>query len=288
MRANYHTHTKFCDGEQSPADMAKAARAAGFDSLGFSGHAPFPAGMAWGIKPEDLGAYATEIRRLKKAWAPGGEEALEAGSMDIHLGLEIDWFPPEIRPADGSFSALDLDYTIGSVHLVGFEGVKAFPVDGPSADLEAGIAAAGGARRVYREYYRRLGELILDGGFDILGHFDLVRKNNAGNRLFDEESRDYLDAALEIAALLKGRDLVVEINTGAMARGRRDDPYPALALLREMRSLGVRITLSADAHAPAHLGAHREAAQALAEAAGYSSLAVLREGRWTESPLSGS
>ncbi len=279
MRANYHTHTTFCDGEQSPADMAQAARAAGFDALGFSSHAPFPAGMPWGVQPEALEAYAAEIRRLQKVWA---------GTMDIHLGMEIDWFPPEIRPADGSFDALGLDYTIGSVHLVGFEGVKAFTVDGPSADLEAGIAAAGGARRVYREYYRRLGELILDGGFDILGHFDLVKKNNAGNRLFDEESRDYLDAALEAVALLKDRDLVVEINTGAMARGKRDEPYPSLALLQEMRAQGVRITLSADAHCAAHLGARREAARALAEAAGYSSIAVLREGRWTESPLSGS
>jgi histidinol-phosphatase (PHP family) len=282
MRANYHTHTSFCDGEASPSDMARAARAGGFDILGFSGHAPFPAGMPWAVQPEDLEAYAAEVRRLAAAWSPGGPEALAAGPMEILLGLEIDWFPPELRPSDGSFDALGLDFIIGSTHLVEFEGVKAFSVDGPVEDFAEGIRAAGGSPRVYREYYRRLAQMIVDGGFDILGHFDLVKKNNSGGRFFDEESPDYLGSALEAAGLLRGRDIVVEINTGAMARKKRGDPYPSLAILRELKAMGVRITLSADAHAPGHLAAHREEARALARAAGYRSLAVLSKGSWSE------
>lgn len=277
MRANYHTHTDFCDGEASAAQMARAAAELGYDALGFSGHAPFPTWMTGAVQPESLVAYAQELRRLKEVWA---------GRMDVHLGLEVDWYPPEIRPGDGSFSSLGLEYIIGSTHFVEFDGIPAFSVDGPTEALEAGIAAAGGARRVYREYYRRLGDMIEDGGFDILGHFDLVRKNNASNRLFDEESRDYLDAAFEAAHRVKGRNIIVEINTGAMARGRRAEPYPSLALLREFRALGARITLDADAHAPAHLGpALRWAAKTLAEAAGYRSVAVLKEGLWVDADL---
>ena len=35
MRANYHTHTTWCDGRNTTREMAEAAVAKGFDVLGF-------------------------------------------------------------------------------------------------------------------------------------------------------------------------------------------------------------------------------------------------------------
>ena len=144
----------------------------------------------------------------------------------------------------------------------------------------------GGARRVWMAYYEELCELIEAGGFDILGHFDVVTKNNRGGRHFDTGEGAYRAAALEAAGLLGGRGIVAEVNYGGMSRGKTDAPYPAPFILRRLRELGVPITLSADAHAPEHLGpacdAHREAAREAARAAGYRAAVVLREGRWTE------
>ena len=37
-KANYHTHTKYCDGKNTVAEMTKAAFDKGFTHLGFSGH----------------------------------------------------------------------------------------------------------------------------------------------------------------------------------------------------------------------------------------------------------
>jgi histidinol-phosphatase (PHP family) len=67
-----------------------------------------------------------------------------------------------------------------------------------------------------------------------------------------------------------------------MARGKVKEPYPSLPILRELRSCGVRITFSADAHAPEHLGAHLREAREAARAAGYDSVAVLTGGAWKE------
>jgi histidinol-phosphatase (PHP family) len=156
-------------------------------------------------------------------------------------------------------------------------------VDEPHEAFDTHVQAAGGdARRVWGEYYRNLSALIAAGGFDILGHFDLVRRNNRGGRYFDEESREYLDAALGAAVLLQGTGIVVEVNLGAVIRGATASPYPSLPVLQELRRRGVRITFCADAHAPAHLGVHLEDARALARAAGYRSVAVLSGGAWTE------
>ena len=37
-KRNYHTHTDFCDGQNTPEEMAEAAAKKGFPALGFSGH----------------------------------------------------------------------------------------------------------------------------------------------------------------------------------------------------------------------------------------------------------
>lgn len=280
MRANYHTHCEFCDGRATAADMAAAAAAAGYDVLGFSSHCPLPFESEGNMELSRLGDYSAEVRRLGREWSGRG--------LEILLGLEIDWIPGFCSPRDDVFARAGLDFSIGSVHYVDLPGSGRFAVDYGPAEVEARLAAFAGedpGRAFYEEYYRMLSGLIEDGGFDILGHFDLVKKNNGadgGGRLFDESSRGYRDAALGAARLLRGRDLVVEINVGGMSRGKVKEPYPSLPILRELRAERVRITFSADAHAPEHLGAHLDAARELARAAGYDSIAALTKGSWTE------
>ncbi len=282
MRTNYHTHCDFCDGRATAAAMAMAAAEKGYDILGFSSHCPLPFFNDGNMELPHLPAYIEEVRRLEREWAPRG--------LEILLGLEIEWLPGLCSPRDELFRDLGLDFSIGSLHFVDLPGAGRFAVDTGYDDFEAGIARCEGAdpgRAVYEDYYRNLGALIECGGFDILGHFDLVRKNNNADdggqgRWFDESSRGYLDAALGTARLLKGKDIVAEINVGGVSRGKVKSPYPSLPILRELRAEGVRITFSADAHAPEHLGVHLDSARDLARAAGYDSVAVLSKGQWTE------
>ena len=275
MRANYHTHCDLDDGKASPAAMAAAAAAAGYRILGFSSHAPMAIRTDWQLPPERLGPYVAEVRRLGSEWAGKG--------LEILLGLEIDWKDGDCSPAEPRWDGLGLDYRIGSVHYVSVDGAESFTVDEPDEDFSLHLAERGGdARAVWRSYYRAVSEMIMAGGFDIVGHFDLVRKNNKGGLYFDEEDPLYLSAAIGAARLLKGRDLVVEVNVGGMARGKTSTPYPSLPVMKELRSLGVPITFSADAHAVAHLGACLDAARELAAAAGYASVAVLSGGSWRE------
>jgi histidinol-phosphatase (PHP family) len=277
VRANYHTHCDFCDGRVTAAEMAAAAAAKGYRVLGFSSHSPLPFPNEGNMEASRLGEYCAEIRRLGREWKDRGLEVL--------LGLEIEWVEGLSSPRDRLFREAGLDYSIGSLHFVDLPGPGRFAVDLGLEEFGRSASAFAGddfGRSVYRDYYERLGALVEGGGFDILGHFDLVKKNNGEGRWFDESSRGYLGAALGAASLLRGKDIVVEINVGGMSRGKVKTPYPSLPILRELRALRVRITFSADAHAPEHLGVNLDSARELARAAGYDSIAVLSEGRWRE------
>jgi histidinol-phosphatase (PHP family) len=126
--------------------------------------------------------------------------------------------------------------------------------------------------------------MIRAGGFDILGHADVIKKNNSQNRLFSEETDAYRNKCAAIAALTGEKGLTIEVNTGGMNRGRIDTPYPSLHLLQCFRENNVPAIINADAHNPDDLtGYYKEAVEVLL-AAGYSE-AVLFEGRKNGLPV---
>ncbi|HWR10281.1 MAG TPA: histidinol-phosphatase [Rectinemataceae bacterium] len=276
MLFSYHTHTEFCDGTSTAAAMAEAAFEAGYSVLGFSSHAPLPFDCSWTMQWRSIGDYAASVRSLQRLWKPRG--------LAILLGLEIDYIRNIVSPGDEAYDVIAPDFRLGSVHFLTDLAEDEFTVDEPAADFERHMAGLGGdASIVWKQYYANLVAMIEKGGFDILGHFDLVKKNNARGRWFDEDGTDYRDAAF--AAVDRASELgrVAEINTGGLARGKTDSPYPSMAILKHMREAGLRLTLGDDAHAPPHLGRYQAAAIGAAKEAGYTSLWYMDAGgAWGE------
>ena len=266
MIFSYHTHSEFCDGRATAAKMAEEAYAAGYDILGFSSHAPLPFDTTWNLKWPRYAAYGKAIEALKTEWAPKG--------MTVLLGLEMDYIDGIASARDESYKQVDLDYRIGSVHFVTKLEGGAFTVDegGEAFARHVTENAGGDAGLIWKEYYENLTAMIRRGGFDIVGHFDLVKKNNVQGRFFDENSQAYLSAAFDAIEEASRHDVIVEINTGGVARKKTKEPYPSLALLKRMREKSVRITLGDDAHSPDHLGNYQKLALDMAEAAGYDEL----------------
>ncbi len=283
MPANYHTHCDFCDGRASAADMAAAALGAGYDALGFSSHAPLPFPTAWNMEASRLPEYLRTVGELRQAYE---------GRMAVLAGLEVDFIAGLCGPADGRFSGLGLDYALGSVHYVLPAGAPppsvdaldargepafGFTVDEPAEDFAAHLEAfyGGDADALVDDYYAAVADCAEAGGFDILGHLDLVRKNNRGEAFFREDSPRYREAAMRAVEAVATSGVIVEINTGGMARGKTDSPYPAAWILRELRARGVEACVCADAHEPGHLSAYREAGLRAAAEAGYRRLALI-------------
>ena len=66
--------------------------------------------------------------------------------------------------------------------------------------------------------------------------------------MFDESDPRYIGPATDALEALAKKDVVFEINTGAIYRGSRLSPYPSAVLLGRIAELGGRVILASDAH----------------------------------------
>ena len=119
----------------------------------------------------------------------------------------------------------------------------------------------------------------------ILGHFDLIKKLNGKGEFFNESSPRYRDAALNALRQAIKYCAVLEINTGGVARGFRNEFYPASFLLEEWRKLGGKVIITADAHSTDSILWGYEEAMRTAKAAGFDSVAVLTKDGFVDQPL---
>ena len=92
MIENYHTHTTRCrHAEGSDEEYVRYAIDHGLQILGFSDHTPFlfPGDYYSRMRmyPEELADYVGSVRSLQKKYA---------GQIDIHLGLEVEYYPNRI------------------------------------------------------------------------------------------------------------------------------------------------------------------------------------------------
>jgi histidinol-phosphatase (PHP family) len=234
---NLHTHTKYCDGHDDPEELVLRAIELGFKTIGFSGHEYADYDLDVCMTRENTLKYRAEVLSLKEKYA---------GRIKIRLGIERDYFS---EPDDFPY-----EYIIGSVHYVKKDGVY-ISVDDTEEKTERYVEDHfGGDFRSYVEaYYDTIGGIIDKTGADIVGHFDIVTKFNEGNRYFDEHSTWYKKAALRALARVARTRPIVEINTGAMARGYRTRPYPDRFILDEADRLGCPIIVSSDCHNKAEL-----------------------------------
>jgi histidinol-phosphatase (PHP family) len=280
--SSLHTHTLFCDGRDDVETMCRTAWEKGLTALGFSAHGPVyrKTGLKsdWHLPEEKLEEYITEVRAAGKRWE---------GRIPVYLGMECDYIRGLTGPADRDIQELGLDFIIASVHyIVSPEGGEPFAVDGPAEELEQGVGKyfAGDGEAMMGYYWDAVQEMIAAGGFDILGHADLVKKNNAGGRWFNPEGENYLRRAEESARAAGRAGLAAEINTGGLNRNKVPDTYPSLPLLRLFRENQVPMVITADAHRAQDLDGHYQMARDALLAAGYTEH-LLFEGRKDRRPL---
>ena len=235
MRAfsNYHTHSTFCDGRDTPEEMVREAIRLGCPELGFSGHSHVSFDDCC-MTLEGSAAYINTIRALQEKY----EEQIR-----ILLGIEQDIY------SDMPTDTLGLDYVIGAVHYVYKDG-EYLSVDLSREDQIRNVQwhYDGDFYAFAEEYYRTVARVYEVTHCDIIAHFDLITKFNEGNVLFDPTHPRYRAAALSALEALRETPAVFEINTGAMARGYRTSPYPDPFILDILCRSGRPLILSSDCH----------------------------------------
>jgi histidinol-phosphatase (PHP family) len=264
--SSLHTHTLFCDGKDDVETMCRAAHAKGLVAIGFSSHAPIEkAGFTthWNMPEERLGAYVDEVQAARRRWE---------GKIAVYLGLEVDYIKGLRSALDKDITALPLDYLIGSVHFLIPPRGDPFTVDGPIAEVEKGLMEGygGDGTAFMHAYWDAVAEMVALGGFNIVGHLDLIKKHNTANRWFNRESDAYRQRTAEIAQAISAAGLIVEVNTGGLNRGHYTETAPALPILRQLRQHNVPVIITADAHGTKTLGGHYPTACQTLIDAGYT------------------
>ncbi len=277
--SNYHTHTRHCDGQGEPEEYAEAAIRKGMPRLGFSGHNPLPFDTSWTMPAERLAGYLQEVRALRERYR---------GRVEILLGMEVDFIPGVMSPRAPRIRDLGLDFTVGSVHFIGSgDGDHEWTVDGPPEEMEAAVrdGFGGEKRRAVERYYSLLATMVETAAPDIVGHFDLVKKNNRDGRWFREDEPWYRAAVLQALEAVRASGSVLEINTGGVVRNTSGAFYPSPWIMQEARGMVIPVVINADAHHPDHIDGKFAEAAALLRGAGYREQRQLTLDGWIDVPL---
>ncbi|MDD2495428.1 MAG: histidinol phosphatase, partial [Tissierellia bacterium] len=159
---------------------------------------------------------------------------------------------PNIGFDDTSKWLMDkLDYYIGSLHYLGkFNNGIMWTVDYNIVELLQGINEGfdGDTRLAVETYYSYIGEMAEKYEPPIIGHLDLIKKNNKNNILFDESEEWYIRAVEDCLNIIKNTSSIIEINTGGIARGYIEEQYPSTFILKMIKSKNIPIIINSDAH----------------------------------------
>ena len=161
IRSNVHTHTTFCDGENSVEEMARAAIDLGFVSLGYSIHGWTPYETV-PVTMEKEALYRDEVRRVREKYRD---------QIEILLGAERD----ALYPRDFS----QYEYLIDSTHCFLADG-EYVCVDRSAGHMEEMVRKhfGGDYYAYFRAYFRREAEVCAQSDAAFIGHIDLVSKYN--------------------------------------------------------------------------------------------------------------
>ena len=258
--SNMHTHSLYSDGKSTLRENIESALAMGFTTLGCSDHSYTPFDLSYCMKKESLAAYRAEVDALNAEYA---------GRIHILRGIEHD--------VDSDPSTLcDYEYFIASTHYVEAGGVF-YPVDeSREATLRCIAEGFGGDRYAfYTAYYENVMRCALLRP-DILGHFDLLTKHDVP----DETDKKYRGIALSVLDAVLALEVPLEINTGAMARGLKTQPYPSAFLLRRIAEKKGMVTLGSDSHHKDNLAFGFPAALEALHAAGVRQVLVRENAQW--------
>lgn len=233
-----HMHTVYCDGSGTPEQMVESAIEKGLSTVGISGHSYTFFDESYCMQRKNIPRYIAELRYLRAKYYD---------RIRVLCGVEQDYYSD--YPTD------DFDYVIGSVHYVK-AGEEYIPVDESIAILYS-AADKHFNKDIYalcEAYYKTVSDVVNKTSCDIIGHFDLISKFIEREPLFDMNHPRYVAAWQRAADELLKTGVPFEINTGAISRGYRSEPYPSGVMIDYIRERGGRFVLSSDAHSPENIG----------------------------------
>lgn len=257
---DYHTHTTYCDGANTPEEMLSAAIEKGLKFYGFSSHAHLIYDESWNMSAQSQEKYIKEVLDLKEKYKD---------KITVLLGCEYDLL------SDNDLSKFD--YVIGSCHSIVKDG-KYLSVDHSEATFNNSVNGSyyGDYYGFVRDYYELLSTAGDKKEFAFIGHFDLISKFNTDYKYFDEDDERYekpMYTALEILAK-SGKPLELNIKLSFGNPEKKCLPS-TIKWLTAWKKLGGKVIINSDAHFASRIGLDFDKAKEVLKQIGYTSTLIL-------------
>lgn len=269
IKQNLHTHSLYCDGKDTIEDMAKAAIEKGFQILGFSGHGNCRNVDNYSMDEENTAHYIQDVLAVKERYK---------NQIKIYLGIEEDVLGQRFDKSEG------YDYIIGSVHFVK-AGNHYLAVDESAQITQQLVDYYGDFLTYAKSYFEEVKKIADRDEVDIVGHIDLLTKFNENEDFIAFNQPKYLKMAYECIDLLISKNKIFEVNTGAIARGQRQTPYPHHILLQYIYDHGGKICLNSDCHNKEMLDCFYDEAMNLIRKCGFTTMMILTDHGFEETKI---
>jgi histidinol-phosphatase (PHP family) len=324
MLTTFHTHSLFCDGGMMPENYIKSAVRKGFSAIGISSHAPVFIDTHWNMKAGKLKEYITNIQNLKEKYRgkiqiylgletdyyPGCTDYRNYPGIDYTIG-SVHFFrhcaannPLPEEPVQCRDDALisDSRHSFCKHQKTKHYEPNCFSpdpkrsckyadcylaIDGTADEFRKtlDIGFSGNIRALVEKYYLLLAEMIEKQTPCILGHLDVLKKNNLNNRYFNEYETWYRSIVRDVLTMIRKHSVIVEVNTGGIARGYTKEMYPSDWILQLICEIEIPIMLNSDAHHPDLIDAYYAEAGQKLKSIGFTHQRILFDGIWQDVPL---
>jgi histidinol-phosphatase (PHP family) len=224
-----HCHTPLCQHARGlPAEYADVARRRNLRGIIFTCHCPLPDGISSMVRmrPDQFDEYVEMISHARDEFA---------GSVDVRLGLESDFYPGVEPWLEKLHARAPLHHVLGSVH--------------PQVREYREKYFNGDAFAYQQIYFEHLAQAAETGLFDTLAHPDLI-KNEFPSEWQLTRIEPFIERALDRIA---ATGVAMELNTSGMNKAL-PEMNPGLHILGLIRARGIPVVLGADAHRPERVG----------------------------------
>ena len=248
MLIDYHTHHERCGHAVGTLEeYIRRGIELGLGQLGLSDHMPLlhvdPATYypEMAMPMDELPRYVEEVLMLKEKYR---------GEIDIKLGLEGDYiegYEAEIRQIVERYP---WDYVIGSVHFLGEWDVTDF--------RQTSGWEGRNPLRVYETYYDAIGKAAATGFYDIVGHFDVIKR--FGYAPTAEQAAEKESFENQALSKIAESGMAMELNASGLTKPCAE-MFPAEDILRRAIALGIPLTLGSDSHDPKKLSENLDQAR---------------------------
>lgn len=234
---NYHFHDEHSSDAVDPLTFHCAAARETCSVICVTNHAEaLTDELTWHADSDEM------IARFERSAESVREAADRFPELEIRLGVELEYRREWRKANERLLGAVPFDFVLGSVHIV--DGLN---ISG-GRDVDAFFLARS-EREAYEAYFRELGEMVEWGAFDVVAHFDLIKRY--GHRHYGHYLvGDYQFIIEPILGKMARAGIGIEINTSGVSQAP-GVPYPEPEILEWARQVGVnRLTLGSDSHSP--------------------------------------